>query len=284
VIRHSISEATGLLRQRALIGLALAAALAVPIALGGLTLFLGSWLRPYVGHGQPTVIVEVLLRPELDPGERSAWIHDVAEHHPDWKLREVPPQDLAARLSRWFPYLQGLMQNGNEELLPPLVEVRAPEPDQVTLLARDPKVLAVGPTTSLRRAVERAGRRIAAGLLGLTVVLLLASLLLAAVWTHLEIYRHADEITIQRLVGATEAAVRGPFLAVICVMGAVAGLLAAGGTLLMVHEVQDMARTLGLPQPRLAPWIPVLQIMLAVLLPLGSAWIALARHSELNLD
>jgi len=284
VIRHSFSEAAGVLRQRALVGLALAAALAVPIALGGLTVFLDAWLHPYLGTGEPEVSVNVLLRPKVEPDQRQAWIEEVAKLHPAWKLHLVPSSELAARLTRWFPYLEGLLSPDNKGLLPALVEVVADDPEEVALLARDPKVLAVGPTSSVRRILETAGRRIAAGLAVLTVLLLLAAALLAAVWTHLEMYRHSDEITIQRLVGATEAAVRGPFLAVISVTGVVAGLLGAGGTLLLARGIQRMAAILGLPLPHLSPWIPVLQVLTATLLPMASAWIALARHSELDLD
>jgi len=284
MIRHSVAEATGLLRQRALVGLALAAALAVPIALGGLTLFLASWLHPFVQGEAPPTAVNVLLRPQVTPAERRAWITDLGQRHPGWKVEIVPREELAARLVRWFPYLEGLLSSKKSKLLPVLVEVVAENPGEVSLLARDPKVLAVGPTSSVRRVLETAGRTVAAGLSGLTVLLLLAAGLLAAVWIHLEMYRHADEITIQRLVGATEAAVRGPFLAVIVATGLAAGLLGVGTTLLMVSGVQRVADILGLPAPHLAPWIPVLQVAAAVVLPLISSWIALARHSELDLD
>ena len=284
MIRHSISEATGLLRQRAMVGLALAAALAVPIALGGLTLFLAAWLHPYVQSQTPAEAVNVLLRPQVGAAERAAWIADVTKRHPAWKVQAVPPDELANRLVQWFPYLKGVLTTRGNDLLPDLVEVVAADPAQVSLLARDPKVLAVGPTSSVRRGLQTAGSRIAAGLSGLTLFLLLAAGLLAAVWIHLGMYRHADEITIQRLVGATEAAIRGPFLAVILVTGLVAGVLGVGITVLMVSGVERIAAILGLSHPQLALWIPLLQVATAVLLPLVSSWVALARHSELDLD
>jgi len=284
VIRHSFTEAVGVLRHRALVGLALAAALAVPIALGGLTIFLGTWLHPYLQGEGPSVVVNVLLRPDLGPDQRRQWIRDVAGLHPTWKIWLVPSGELATRLTRWFPYLEGILSSDNPDLVPTLVEVEADDPSEVSLLERNPEVLAVGPTSSVRRILQTAGKRVAAGLGGLTLVLLLAAALLAAVWTHLEMYRHSDEITIQRLVGATEAAVRGPFLAVISVVGVVAGLLGAGGTAIMAHGIQRMASLLGLPRPHLSLWISILQVLTATLLPLISAWIALARHAELDLD
>jgi len=272
MIRHSISEAIALLRHRALVGLALAAALAVPIALGGLTLFLGTWLEPFLQDSTPATTVNVLLRPEVTAEEREVWIEDLASKHPGWKLETLPPDRLGERLSRWFPYLRGLLSSDGQRLLPTLVEVLAENPEEIAVLEGDPKVLAIGPTSPLRQVLRTAGRRIAAALITLTIGLLLAAVLLAAVWTHLEMYRHADEITIQRLVGATETAIRGPFLAVISAMGILAGLLGAGLTLIMASGIQKTAVILGLPRPGVSPWIPALQLLTATLLPL-STWI-----------
>ena len=111
-------------------------------------------------------------------------------------------------------------------------------------------------------------------------VLLAGSVLLAAVWVHLELYRHADEVIIMRLVGATEGTIRGPFLVAVTVPGVVAGVLSVVGSLATVS---------GLSQAHLGPRnvgddryhraSSLLQLATAVFLPLVAAVITLARHA-----
>ncbi len=283
MIGHIVAEAWALLRHRAPVSLALALALAVPLALGGLTLCLDLWLAPLVPAQAGLVSVEVLLHPGLSPEEQERWIASTASEHPGWKVRAVPPGELASRLSRWFPYLEGLLDHDALELVPTLVEVLTPEPGQVASLRGTPGVLAVGPTEPVTRMLRDAGLKVRRTLGLLSLALVLGAALLASVWTHLEMYRHADEITIMRLVGATEGAVRGPFLAAITVTGLLAGILGAAATWGLVHQLGTVAATVGLASPPLPAWIPVLQLLVGVALPLATAWAALARHSDLEL-
>ncbi len=280
---HILAEASALLRHRALVSLALGLALAVPLALGGLTLCLDLWLAPLVSGRPDRITVEILLHPDLSPEDQARWIETTAAEHPEWEVREVPPGELAARLARWFPYLKSLMDESTLQMVPALVEITTAEPTAVENLREAPEVLAVGPTEPVTRLLRRAGLQIRRALALVSLALVLGAGLLASVWTHLEMYRHADEITIMRLVGATEGAVRGPFLAAITVTGLLAGLLGAAATWALVHWAGSVASTVGLARPPLPLWILAAQVLVGVTLPLLTAWAALARHADLEL-
>lgn len=280
MIRHSLAEGGLLLRERALVSLALAVALAVPIALAGVTAAAVRWLDPLVERGRDDAVVTVLLHPQMDAGQRREWVEEQRRRRPAWTIEEVPPEELAARLSRWFPYLGDLFEGGTDPMLPPLVEVAASDPAELDALAASPAVVAVGPRSSLHRAAARVAARTGALLAAFSALLLAAACLLAAVWVHLELYRHAEEITVMRLVGATEGTIRGPFLLAVGVPGALAGVL---GVLLSAGACRAVSRggvALGLPPLPLGLDLAAAQVAVAVLLPLAVAWLTLRRHGS----
>ena len=222
MIRHALAEGWLLLRQRSAVSVILALALAVPICLAGVTLAVSRWIQPMVELTRDDNVVAVLLHPHMDEGQRRQWIEEQEQAHGEWQIETVPPAELAQRLTHWFPYLSDLLEGEAGDLLPPLVEVTADDPDSVNVLLDSPAVIAVGPRSSLHRLLRETSRQMG-WLLGLISAVLLASAgLLAAVWVHLELYRHADEITIMRLIGATESAVRGPFLVAVVAPGLLA--------------------------------------------------------------
>lgn len=279
MIRHAFAEGLVLLRQRAAVSVVLALALAVPIALAGVGLTLHRWLDPVAELGGEESSVAVLLHPQLDPGERRRWVADMAAENPDWTLSEVSPNDLTERLQRWFPYLEDLMNSG-DATLPPLVEISTDNPNSVAVLEDHAEVLAIGPRSSIQQTLGRVARRLALIVSIVSVVLLAGALLLAAVWVHLELYRHADELIIMRLVGATEGTIRGPFLFAVAVPGIAAGVLSAVGSTVTVSNLSRLASALGLSPMEMPPSIVVLQVVGGVLLPFVAAVITLARHSS----
>jgi len=284
VIRHALAEGWLLFRQRWLVSVTLAFALAIPVCLAGFTFTLNRWLEPLAEATGEAQVVPILLHPHMDEGQRREWLDDLAARHPDWKIRRVAPEELARRLVHWFPYLTDLLANDSSGLLPPLIEITARDPSELDVLVGSPAVIAIGPRSSLRRFVEIAVTR-AGWLLGLVSVILLASTgLLAAVWVHLELYRHGDELTIMRLVGATEAAVRGPFLVAIALPAAVAGALAIGGTLALARVFTGLAAALGLPPLAASPWLLASESAVAFALPLAAALLTLARHADSEIE
>ncbi len=284
MIRHSVSEGWQLLRERAAISAALALALAVPLALAGLTVTASCWLGPLLRGPEEHMAVAVLLRPQLETAAVSTWLAEQRQSHPDWTLTLVPPDQLAERLQRWFPYLAGLLERDAVTLLPPLVEVGAPDPSQVAGLDGDPRVLAVGPRSSLHALLQRASARTVLLLGVLSAVLLVSAMLLAAVWVHLELYRHADEITIMRLVGATEAAIRGPFVLAVTLPALLAGGVAVAATTGCAVLASRQLLPLGLPALVAPYWVLGAEVAAALALPLLAAWFTLARHASLEIE
>lgn len=284
MMRQIISEGWGILRSRAGVSIALAMALAVPLALGGFAVVVERWLAPLIvteAHAEP---VQVLLRPDAAGESLTHWVDTQRADHPNWQVEVVPPEKLANRMSHWFPYFRQIMDRRSLEIMPPLVEIVAPDPTSLSGLESDPEVLAVGPRTNLGALLHSALTRVRL-VLGVTSLLLFAAAgLLAAVWVHLEMYRHADEITVMRLVGTTEGAVRGPFLVVIGATGVVAGAIASGLTRLLTVWSSGVLGILGLRPPVVPWWLPVVQVAAAVALPVAAAAITLARHATFGIE
>ena len=278
VIRHAIAEGLVVLRQRAFVSVVLALALAVPIGLAGVGLTLHQWLGPVAELSHAESSIAVLLHPQLEPSEKRRWVADLAAEHPEWTLTEVSSSDLAERLQRWFPYLEDLIDSG-DATLPPLVEISTNEPESVAVLEGRSEVLAIGPRSSIQRTLGQVARRLALISSVVSGVLLAGALLLAAVWVHLELYRHADEVIIMRLVGATEVTVRGPFLFAVAVPGIAAGALSVIGSAATVSGLSRLASALGLAPMAVPTSVLALQFASGVLLPFVAALITLARHA-----
>jgi cell division transport system permease protein len=225
-------------------------------------------------------VVAVLLHPRLSPNERAEWVDAQAGRHSDWRLAEVSPDELARRLAEWFPYLEDVLDREGETMLPAMVEITTREPAAVVGLRGAPEVLAVGPTASVQRSVGLVARRLALVLLAVAVALAAGAALLAAVWVHLELHRHSEEIAIMRLMGATEAMVRGPFLLAVTVPGIVAATVAVAATALSVAEMARLAAPLGIAVAGVSPWVLVGEVAGAVGLPLLAGLITLTRHAS----
>lgn len=277
---HILEEGLALLRRRAVVSAVLSLSMAVPMALAGFSASLSLWSRPLVSLETHDAIVRVLLHPRMDGSQRQAWIAEQARTHPDWRLSEIDQQTLEERLQVWFPYLEDLLDGEQAIELPTLIEVAAGNPEEVAALVEGPAVIAVGPTSSIDRVLGLTARRMTWLLGGISTVLLASAFLLAATWIHLEVYRHADEITIMRLVGATETAIRGPFVVAALVPGICAGLAASAGGWYLVHMVAVGAESVGLRPPDFHLWLVAAEVGLGVLLPTAAALITMTRHAK----
>jgi cell division transport system permease protein len=283
VIRHALSEGMAVLRERAAVSIVLTLALAVPIALAAVGLDIYLWLDPVAEDAAGTSTVAVLLHPRLGPEERSRWIVERSREHTEWAVVEVSSDDVAERLRRWFPYLRDLLETGDASL-PPLIEISTTDPSSVETLQGRPEILAIGPRSSIQQTLGRVARRLAGIIAGVSGVLLAGAFLLASVWVHLELYRHGDEITIMRLVGATEGTIRGPFLFAVVVPGLVAGAVAALASTATVGGLSRLTISLGLSAISTPPVVVVLQIVVGGLLPLVASTITLARHANEEIE
>ena len=284
MIRHLFGEGIGILGERPLVSAGLTVALALALTLGGVTLSAALWFRPMVAAGQDDTGVSVLLRPQVRGEVLDRWLETARRAHPGWRFRPVPPEELAADLGERFPYLRKLLAEEGSDLLPPMVEVTAPDPGAVRTLESSPAVLAVGPAATLHRTLAATARRAEATLAAVTGALLAVAFLLASIWVHLELYRHADEIAIMRLVGATEPSIRGPYLVAAALPGLAAGGIAAGMTALALRWLARIAEALGLPPLTAPAWVLALLAVFGLAVPLGAAAFTLARHAHEDED
>jgi len=283
MIRHSIAEGWLLLRSRAIVSATLALALAVPVSLAGLTILLSRWLEPMVEVAGGDRTVAILLHPHMDRAQRDRWIADQTEHHPGWTVRAVPPDELQERLVRWFPYLTDLLERDGGGLLPQLVEVSTSDTSELEVLRSSPAVIAIGPRSSLHQTLDRAADRLGLVLAAISLVLLGAAAVLAAIWVHLELFRHADEIAIMRLIGAEEQAVRGPFVLAVTAPGVLAAALAIAATLFLASLISRPLTAFGLPMLRVEIWVLGLEALAACLIPIAAAVFTLRRHTASDL-
>lgn len=282
MIRHALSEGARLVRSRLGITLVLGLLLAVPLTMSAVTAATVGWLNALATGTADAIPVPVLLRPELDPAARAAWVERQRQTHPEWSVRMVPADELVDRFGEWFPSLATVLDE-DRSLLPPLVEITTDTPSRIAGLEADREVLAVGPLDPFARRLGRASRQLATGLGLVCVTLVLGAAVLAAVWVHLELYRHADELEIMRLVGAREGAVRGPFLVAVSAPGLVAAVVAPVATLTALEWMTHLVVELGLQPVRPSWWLLALEVAVALVLPITAAWSTLQRHSRLGL-
>lgn len=279
-MRHALAEGWLLLRSRGLISPILALALAIPISLAGVTLSVRQWLAPIIDLGDRDSVVTVLLHPRLDDSSREVWMSDQARNHPEWELVAVEPEELAKRLATWFPYLEGVLEREGPEMLPPMVEITTRNPQGVLELKDHVAVLAVGPTSSVNQVVGKVARRLALVLISVAAALIGGAVLLAAVWVHLELHRNAEEIAIMRLMGATEATVRGPFLVAVAVPALLAAVASVILTVVVVGWMAQLAAPLDLTARGASFAVLATQVIGAVGLPMAAALITLERHAS----
>jgi len=277
---HTFKEGMALLKRRWLISLSLALALSVPLALAALSASVARWSWPLVHRSAEEIAVPVLLHPKMEGEQRKSWIEKQAKDHPDWKISEVGPDVLARRLVLWFPYLEDFFGGEDGAELPPLVEIRAPIPDEIRSLDNSPAIIAVGPTHSVHRILGKMAEKIGLLMATISAILLFVGVLMAGTWTHLEIYRHADEISIMRLVGATESAIRGPLVIALLIPGFLAGLLACGGSLILIRQVNAAISGLGLGEAEMTIPMALVLMLLGPVIPGLAAILTLARHAR----
>jgi cell division protein FtsX len=280
VIGHAFAEGWSILKHRLPVSLGLGLALALPLMIAGLTIASWLWLEP-VTASAGEVATTVVLDPGLDLEAQRRWVDERRVEMPSLEIELIEPEAVAERLERFFPYLEQLLVDSPSGMIPPLVEVSGGDPRALEGTAG---VLAIGPRSDLPQRIDHAGRRLAFLLLGLATLLLVGAMTLSAVWVHLELFRHADEISVMRLVGAPESAVRGPFLVAISAPGVFAAITGPLGTLFAVQLFDRPIALLELPLMSVPSWVLGAEVVLGLALPLIATWITLGRHAKLEVD
>ena len=192
----------------------------------------------------------VYMDPSTSPGlqrQVESWLSDA-----EWveSVSSVSSAEAGRRFVEAFPSLSELMQGWSESPLPPSLEVslRADVPpaqlsDWLAELASRPGVESLDDDRdwlSRLESIATTGRTI-----GLVVgmVLLGAATLTTASVIRLTALTYKDEVSVMRIVGATEFLIRGPFYGEGVLQGGLGALMAAGalfgGYWALAHRAAD---------------------------------------------
>jgi len=152
-------------------------------------------------------------------------------------LTDVDAAAATVRFRQHFPSLSELATSGGPRALPSSLEAEiAPEVRAAPAFAgwleqlrRDPAVALVDDDRDWLREAERLLGLVRSVGLGLSTLLLAASVFTIASVVRLIAYLYRDEIAVLRLVGATEFYLRGPFYLEGLLQGLAGGLFALGG-------------------------------------------------------
>jgi cell division transport system permease protein len=207
--------------------------IAVSVLLGGAFLLASRNVMESVERWRREMRVVIYLRPKADLARLAAeaggapWVASA---------KAVTPQEARQRFREIFPSLSGLVEGWEEEPLPASIEVALRDPSARSAEVRAwidrwrarPEVEMVdddrewlGQLETLVAVGRGIGLALAGGLLGAAIFTIASVIRLAA-------YLHQEEISILRLVGATEFYIRGPFYAEGLLQGLIGGGLAVG--------------------------------------------------------
>jgi cell division transport system permease protein len=220
------------------------ATMTVSLVLGGAFLLLSGNLAQSLERFRGELKVVVYLKPGAPAGELARLAAEVRQAAWVTTVEEVTPEQARTRFRDVFPSLAQLVEESAS--LPPSLEIGLPaggadRPEIARVLAswrQQPWVAMVDDDREWLSQLEAAvtvARAVA--------VALLAGLLGAAVFTigsviRLTAYLHQEEISVMRLVGATEFFIRGPFYAEGLLQGLLGGV-AATGVLWGAYEILE---------------------------------------------
>ncbi len=258
------------------VALFLGAALAVSVL--GARALLASW-------GAHAGVTAYLERGTPEPQARALAARIRAEE-PRVEVAYVSPADALERLRAQLGDLAGALEGLPKNPLPASLELTPRDAGEVRALAQRvaglPGVAEVDYGREWLDRLEALGRALRAfggAALGLVVG---AALLVVANTIRLAVYARRDEIEIMKLVGATDAYVRVPFLLEGALQGLVGAALALGGLaavqrVLLPRAAAAFAFAAGTAAPRLSVTHFALLAAAGAVVGLAGSWLAVAR-------
>lgn len=274
-VRYAFEEAiSGLLRRRVLT-LVSVATIGASLGVFGLFFSIARAGGSLVESLASKVQVVVYLSPELGVAERAALAAKIKAQPVVNGVEERTADDALSRFKALFPDLAAIPEEIGETPFPPSLEVSLkPELARAqivsNLIESWRKVDGVDDVHYDAVLVNRLSAFVglARGLaMVLGLVLAVASGFTIANVIRLSVYSREDEIEIMRLVGASKAFIRGPFLVEGSLSGALGGLLASALLALVLQRVVEAMRAANLGAT-LAPSLGTLDV--AALVGIGA--------------
>jgi cell division transport system permease protein len=253
-LRYAFEEAfSGLFRRRVLTIVSVAT-IGASLGVFGLFFSIARAGGVLVDSLASKVQVVVYLSPQLAATDRAAVITKIKGQSMVQSVEERTADEALARFKALFPDLASIPEEVGETPFPPSVEVSL-KPE----LAKGPVMLNVIDGWKTLAGVDDVHydailvNRLSAfvglvrGLaLVLGLVLAVASAFTIANVIRLSVYSREDEIEIMRLVGASKAFIRGPFLVEGSLSGAFGGLVASGLLALVLSRIVETLRSANL--------------------------------------
>lgn len=211
--------------------------IAVSLFLSGVFLLASRNLAQSVERWQREARVVVYLTPQTSAAELGEWARRAKAEPWVQAVHPVDQRQAQERFRSIFPSLADLVAGGSEEPLPASLEIEVRPAargsrEQVAALAawrQAPGVTLIDDDREWLAQVQGLVAVIRGVGLVLGLVLLGAAVFTIGSVIRLAAFLHAEEISILRLVGATEFYIRGPFYAEGLLQGTLGGLFAAGG-------------------------------------------------------
>lgn len=210
--------------------------IAVSLLIGGTFLLLSTNLAQAVERWRGEARLVLYLTPETSAEARTALAEELRGGEWVTAVEVLGPEGAAERFRATFPSLSELVTDDGAESLPASVSIAfAPSAagspafeEWAAALAERPEVDLVDDDRDWLRQLSALVATVRAVGLTLGAVLLAAAVFTIAAVIRLTAYLYQEEISVMRLVGATEFYIRGPFYA----EGALQGLI--GGTMALL--------------------------------------------------
>lgn len=264
VNRHTWREVRRQLRESGAAGLVAVMLVALSTAWGGGLWLVHRWLaQELLADTGAAKVVATGRTEEGVAAARSALL----DRFPGITAELLAPRGVQEQLGRWFPELSPMLLSLPDSSFPTLLNVTvsaSQEESVVTLLRTQQGISLVESSRTWQRHVAEVSRRfmwigsVAAFVLlgGCCVVVLLVIRLL--------VLSHADEISIMRLIGAHEGAIRLPYVVCGSMLGIVGGLLGLTLLVAVVLQLRAIIPAVGLAV-RLAVTLPLAGCVVGVL-------------------
>ncbi|HEX4962197.1 MAG TPA: ABC transporter permease [Thermoanaerobaculia bacterium] len=223
--------------------------IAVSLFIGGAFLLVSGNLARSVERWRGEMRAVIYLKPDTPEAELRRLAAEAARQPGVKSVEAVTPEAARRRFREIFPGLADLVAGWQDEPLPASLEVgldpaatgrvradwlaqwrRRPE---VTLVDDDREWL--GQLETVVAVVRAVGLALVAGLLGAAIFTIASVIRLTA-------FLHHEEISIMRLVGATEFFIRGPFYVEGLLQGLLGGLVASGALWGAYHVLHARGR------------------------------------------
>jgi cell division transport system permease protein len=221
----------------------------VSLLVGGAFLLVSRNLLASVERWRSETRVVIYLQPQTPPETLQRLAAEATAAPWAAAVDTVTPEAARHRFQDAFPSLGDLVEGLGDEPLPASLEIALRDPAQrppelrawLDGWRRRPEVSMVDDDRDWLRQIETVAALLRGVGLALAGGLLAAAIFTTASVIRLTAYLHSDEISVLRLVGATEFYIRGPFYAEGFLQGLAGGAIAGAG----LYGAWSLLRTRG---------------------------------------